>query len=75
MPEEIQELFISELNKTGITDHGILLYYAPAVLANACAAFKQNPSEGLTLGLLSLADILYQARANLTADQNRRLHH
>ncbi len=65
LPDDIQELFISELNKTGITDHGILLYYAPAVLTNACAAFKQNPSEGLTLGLHSLADILYQARANL----------
>ncbi len=64
----IREFLIEELNKNGINDHGILLYYAPAVLVNAKAAFKNNPQEGLTLGVTYLADLFALSRSQLSAD-------
>ena len=69
-PRDVQNIFIEELNKTGLHDHGILLYYAPAVLVNAKAAFKQNPQDGLTLALSYLAQLFTLARSKIPNAQS-----
>lgn len=65
LPNTIQKIFVDELNKMGIDDHGILLYYAPSVLVNAKAAFKQNPKDGLRIALSYLAELFTLVRAKI----------
>lgn len=40
LPVQVREMLTKELAKDGITDNGILLYYAPATLSNAINYFK-----------------------------------
>lgn len=40
LPVQVREMLTKELIKDGITDNGILLYYAPATLSNAINYFK-----------------------------------
>lgn len=55
-------VLINELNKNGITDNGILVYYGPALLLNS----KNNYGEqGLAKALILLENIFTQARSSL----------
>lgn len=62
LSDNAKRVFVTELNKSGVNDHGILLYYAPAVIVNARTSFKQNPHEGLMLALSYLAELFSLAR-------------
>lgn len=45
LPIQVKELLTRELNKNGILNKGILLYYAPATLQNAINFFKKENCE------------------------------
>lgn len=53
-----QDILCKALNKNGVTDRGVLLYYGPAVICNARSAYKENPGEGIAIGLRYLAKVL-----------------
>lgn len=45
LPVQVKEMLTRELNKNGIFDNAILLYYAPATLQNAINFFKKENYE------------------------------
>lgn len=67
LPDTVKKMFIDELNMTGVEDHGILLYNAPAVLVNAKTAFKQNAQEGLIVAFSYLSELFTIARSQMPA--------
>ena len=64
LPGDAVETLVIELNKSGLCGKGILLYYAPAVLVNARAAYP-NPKEGLKVGMDYLAQLFKKAREQI----------
>ena len=60
LPKSKQDRLITELNKDGINDHAFLLYYAPAILVNACNA---DSKKGLITGLEFMVSIMEEATA------------
>ncbi|MEI8390560.1 MAG: hypothetical protein WCG23_11840 [bacterium] len=67
LSDEHQKTLTTHLNRTGIEDKGILLYYAPAFLQNLKGALKEQPEQALQKGFSTLAE-LYQ-RADKMADK------
>lgn len=65
--EEGQKIvLLDELNKNGIYDSGILIYYGPALLLNS----KNNFGEaGLEKALILMQKIFTKARASLASDK------
>lgn len=64
LPDEKRRMLISEFNETGTNGHkGVLVYYAPAVIANAVKA-TGDFSAGLKHALGVFADVFERARAD-----------
>ncbi len=59
LPVQVREMLTKELSKDGITENGILLYYAPATLSNAVNYFKNNrDSDAINKGIEIILPIL-----------------
>ncbi len=61
LPAESKEILTDHLNRTGVDNKGILVYYAPAFLQNLKGAIKEQPEQALTKGFTVLSDIYKQA--------------
>lgn len=65
---EQRDTLFRELNRNGITDSGILIYYSPALLLNCQSALSQDSSineEALNLGLSTLFKIFQLVRQHV----------
>ncbi len=76
LPENAQAILIKELNISGLEEdeQAVLPYYAPAFLANLINFFKSRNQrdyfqKGLTIGLMTLAEVYQQARILLTQQE------
>jgi hypothetical protein len=58
LPQEVRSMLGDFMGRTGLTDQGFVLYYAPAFLANLKAKWSQN---WLTHGLMTLARLYHGA--------------
>ena len=70
LPDEDRVTLVQEMSITGMNSDepkGILIYYSPAVIANAVKA-KDDFSEGLSLGLRALANTYRSVRSNVDND-------
>lgn len=71
LPVQVREMLTKELAKDGITDNGILLYYAPATLSNAVNYFKSIGemnaiNKAMEIVLPILANIYGLAKAKIS---------
>ncbi|MBQ7307371.1 MAG: hypothetical protein IJW82_02480 [Clostridia bacterium] len=53
-PQKIKNILINEMTRNGVTEKGILLYYAPATLSNALKYFQNNNSQDPTRDALNI---------------------
>lgn len=70
LPVQVKEMLTKELSKDGITDNGILLYYAPATLSNAVNYFKNSGDadaihKAITIVIPIFANIYGLAKAKI----------
>lgn len=63
LPEEQREILTDHLNRNGIEDKGVLVYYAPAFVQNLKGALKEQPEQALTKGFSILVDVYKKADA------------
>lgn len=75
LPVQVKEMLTKELTKDGISNKGILLYYAPASLSNAVNFFKKTGSikaidDAIKIVLPIFANVYGLAKAKINKNEN-----